>query len=78
MAGDTLGTAWAIDWVRRSAAVIDERRVELITLDREIGDGDHGENMDRGFSAVRASSSGARRFSTKRPWSMSWLRLPTH
>lgn len=52
MAADTLGRAWAIDWVRRSAAVIDERRVELITLDREIGDGDHGENMDRGFSAV--------------------------
>ena len=29
-----------------------EHRVELITLDREIGDGDHGENMDRGFQAV--------------------------
>ena len=35
-----------------SAAVIAEHRVELITLDRDIGDGDHGENMDRGFSAV--------------------------
>jgi len=50
----TLGTDWAIDWVRRSAAVIAEHRVELITLDREIGDGDHGENMDRGFAAVMA------------------------
>ena len=29
-----------------------ENRVELITLDRDIGDGDHGENMDRGFQAV--------------------------
>ena len=29
-----------------------EHRVALITLDREIGDGDHGENMDRGFQAV--------------------------
>jgi dihydroxyacetone kinase-like protein len=29
-----------------------EHRVELINLDREIGDGDHGENMDRGFQAV--------------------------
>ncbi|MET4636925.1 dihydroxyacetone kinase subunit DhaL [Mycetocola sp. 2940] len=48
----SLGTAWVIDWVRASAAVIAENRVELITLDREIGDGDHGENMDRGFSAV--------------------------
>lgn len=29
-----------------------EHRIELINLDREIGDGDHGENMDRGFQAV--------------------------
>jgi dihydroxyacetone kinase-like protein len=48
----TLGTQWVIDWVRACAAVIAEHRVELITLDRDIGDGDHGENMDRGFSAV--------------------------
>jgi dihydroxyacetone kinase-like protein len=48
----SLGTDWVIEWVRVSAAVIKENRVELITLDREIGDGDHGENMDRGFSAV--------------------------
>ncbi|NYG19878.1 dihydroxyacetone kinase-like protein [Agromyces hippuratus] len=32
--------------------MISDHRVELITLDREIGDGDHGENMDRGFQAV--------------------------
>ena len=37
----SLGTDWVIDWVRASAAVIAENRVELITLDREIGDGDH-------------------------------------
>lgn len=48
----SLGRDWAVDWVRRSAAVIAEHRSELITLDREIGDADHGENMDRGFSAV--------------------------
>lgn len=47
-----LDITWAVDWVRRSAAVISEHRVELLTLDREIGDGDHGENMDRGFQAV--------------------------
>ncbi|MBT2501183.1 dihydroxyacetone kinase subunit DhaL [Curtobacterium sp. ISL-83] len=47
-----LDTAWAIDWVRRTAATIDEHRAELVTLDREIGDGDHGENLDRGFRAV--------------------------
>ena len=47
-----LDGAWAVDWMRRSAAVVAEHRVELITLDREIGDGDHGENLDRGFSAI--------------------------
>lgn len=47
-----LDITWAVDWVRRSAEVIAEHRVELLTLDREIGDGDHGENMDRGFQAV--------------------------
>ncbi len=44
-----LDITWAVDWVRRSADVIAEHRLELIKLDREIGDGDHGENMDRGF-----------------------------
>lgn len=47
-----LGTEWALAWVRGSAAVIAENRGELVRLDREIGDGDHGENMDRGFTAV--------------------------
>jgi dihydroxyacetone kinase-like protein len=47
-----LGIDWATRWIRGSAAVIAENRVALITLDREIGDGDHGENLDRGFSAV--------------------------
>ena len=47
-----LDITWAVDWVRLSANVIAEHRIELITLDREIGDGDHGENMDRGFQAV--------------------------
>ncbi|MGG7449426.1 dihydroxyacetone kinase subunit DhaL [Plantibacter auratus] len=47
-----LNGAWAIAWMRGSAAVVAEHRVELITLDRDIGDGDHGENLDRGFSAI--------------------------
>jgi dihydroxyacetone kinase-like protein len=42
----SLGIDWVTDWI------VSEHRVELITLDREIGDGDHGENLDRGFSAV--------------------------
>ncbi len=33
---------------------IKERREELTELDSAIGDADHGINMDRGFSAVRA------------------------
>jgi dihydroxyacetone kinase-like protein len=49
-----LDTRWAEAWVRESARVIAEHRTELIALDREIGDGDHGENMDRGFTAVLA------------------------
>ncbi len=53
-----LGTGWVIDWVRASAEVITEHRTELVRLDREIGDGDHGENLDRGFSAVVAKLDG--------------------
>jgi phosphoenolpyruvate---glycerone phosphotransferase subunit DhaL len=47
-AGDVAGA------VRAVAAVVAEHRVELIQLDRAIGDGDHGENLDRGFKAVVA------------------------
>ncbi|MBO9569262.1 MAG: dihydroxyacetone kinase subunit L [Cellulomonas iranensis] len=50
----TLDAAWAVDWVRRSAAAVAEHRDELVELDRQIGDGDHGENMQRGFRAVVA------------------------
>jgi dihydroxyacetone kinase-like protein len=32
--------------------VVAENRMALIELDRAIGDGDHGENMDRGFTAI--------------------------
>ncbi|MFI7678016.1 dihydroxyacetone kinase subunit DhaL [Actinophytocola sp. NPDC049390] len=41
--------------LRAAAATVEEHRVELIQLDRAIGDGDHGENMDRGFKAVLAA-----------------------
>ena len=34
---DALGTDWAVDWVRRSAAVVGEHRAELSGLDRAIG-----------------------------------------
>ncbi|TFD73012.1 dihydroxyacetone kinase subunit DhaL [Cryobacterium fucosi] len=49
-----LGVAWAKAWITSSADVMSEHRIELIDLDRNIGDGDHGENMDRGFQAVLA------------------------
>ncbi|GAB3908228.1 dihydroxyacetone kinase subunit DhaL [Kibdelosporangium lantanae] len=38
--------------LRAVAAVLADHRDELVNLDREIGDGDHGENMKRGFTAV--------------------------
>ncbi|HEV2779814.1 MAG TPA: dihydroxyacetone kinase subunit DhaL [Actinophytocola sp.] len=38
--------------LRDAAAVIAEHRDELVRLDRAIGDGDHGENMRRGFTAI--------------------------
>lgn len=49
---NTLDTAWAVAWLRLSAEVVAENRMALIELDRAIGDGDHGENLDRGFSAI--------------------------
>lgn len=47
-----LDAEWALAWVRASAAAVAEHRQELSGLDRSIGDGDHGENLDRGFTAV--------------------------
>ncbi|MFJ1760941.1 dihydroxyacetone kinase subunit DhaL [Amycolatopsis sp. NPDC088138] len=41
--------------VRAAAAVVAEHRAELVELDRAIGDGDHGENLNRGFTAVVAA-----------------------
>ena len=49
MTCDAAGTVAAI---RAVAATVAEHKVELTHLDREIGDGDHGENLSRGFTAV--------------------------
>jgi dihydroxyacetone kinase-like protein len=49
-----LDVTWAVKWLTLSAQAMAEHRVELIELDRAIGDSDHGENMDRGFQAVLA------------------------
>lgn len=50
----TLDADWAERWIRRSADVVAASRDELTELDRQIGDGDHGENLVRGFCAVVA------------------------
>ncbi|MFC7430471.1 MULTISPECIES: dihydroxyacetone kinase subunit DhaL [unclassified Agrococcus] len=49
----TLDGAWTRRWIGLVADRIAERKAELTHLDRDIGDGDHGENLDRGFTAVR-------------------------
>lgn len=49
-----LDADWAERWVRRTADALADAKDELTELDRQIGDGDHGENMDRGFKAVVA------------------------
>lgn len=56
MGCDADGTVTAI---RAVAATVAEHKVELTHLDREIGDGDHGENLARGFSAVLSKLDGA-------------------
>lgn len=47
-----LDVNWTVRWLTGAAGAMAEHRVELIELDRPIGDSDHGENMDRGFRAV--------------------------
>lgn len=47
-----LDANWAKAWMMNSAKAVAAARIELIELDRAIGDGDHGENMDRGFSVL--------------------------
>ena len=40
-------------WLERIADVLHENAAYLTQLDSAIGDADHGNNMDRGFKAVR-------------------------
>ena len=40
------------EWLRQAAAAFAENRTYLTQLDSDIGDGDHGENLARGFKAV--------------------------
>ena len=41
-------------WLRLAADRLHEQAAALTALDQAIGDGDHGTNMDRGFSAIVA------------------------
>ncbi|HZS89575.1 MAG TPA: dihydroxyacetone kinase subunit DhaL [Chloroflexota bacterium] len=50
-----LGLDRACDWMRLYAAEIAAQKEYLTQLDAAIGDADHGINMDRGFTAVRAA-----------------------
>jgi len=43
-----------VAWIEAFADVIHAQKDELTRLDSAIGDGDHGANLDRGFTAVRA------------------------
>ena len=45
-------TQATLDVIREMAAAIEEHRRHLTKLDSEIGDGDHGNNMHRGFQAA--------------------------
>jgi dihydroxyacetone kinase-like protein len=42
-------------WLRLAATRLHEQTAALTALDQAIGDGDHGTNMDRGFSAIVSS-----------------------
>jgi dihydroxyacetone kinase-like protein len=48
---------WVVAWARLATSRVTEARTRLGDLDRANGDGDHGENLDRGFSAVAAKLS---------------------
>ena len=48
----SLDAQWAQRWIELSPSAVPEHRDYLVDLDRAIGDGDHGENMDRGFRAA--------------------------
>lgn len=50
-----LDAAWAMRWMELTRQAVAEQREYLIDLDRQIGDGDHGENLDRGFTQVMAA-----------------------
>ena len=56
-AGDAAGldVGFLLAWIERAARAIERDKDRLTGLDRVIGDGDHGSNLNRGFTAVLAA-----------------------
>jgi len=48
----TISRDAVIHWLKAFAATIDENNAYLTQLDSDIGDGDHGANMNRGMQSV--------------------------
>ncbi|WAL75872.1 dihydroxyacetone kinase subunit DhaL [Kitasatospora sp. YST-16] len=55
MTHETLDAALAEAWIRAAAAAVGRAEEQLTALDAAIGDGDHGSNLRRGFTAVLAA-----------------------
>ncbi|MFJ6621541.1 dihydroxyacetone kinase subunit DhaL [Kitasatospora sp. NPDC091335] len=47
-------------WIRTIAAAVEKEQSRLTELDSAIGDGDHGSNLQRGFTAALAALDGLR------------------
>ncbi len=54
MPTSSITAAQVILWLNKCADVYTEKKDWLTELDSAIGDGDHGANMARGFTAVKA------------------------
>ncbi len=50
--------ASAISWLNNAADLLEQQKTYLTELDAPIGDSDHGENMARGFQAVKVKICG--------------------
>jgi dihydroxyacetone kinase-like protein len=47
-----LSNAQVVEWIKNTATIIGEKYSYLSDLDTAIGDGDHGNNMNRGYQAA--------------------------
>ncbi|MEU4119387.1 dihydroxyacetone kinase subunit DhaL [Kitasatospora sp. NPDC028055] len=53
-------TTLAEAWIRAIAAAVEQEEARLTDLDSAIGDGDHGSNLHRGFTAALTALDGLR------------------